>query len=40
MVPDRVPDARTIWSFRERLVKANAIERLFVRFDQAVRAAG
>ena len=37
---DRVPDARTIWSFRERLVKANAIERLFVRFDQAVRAAG
>lgn len=37
---DRVPDARTIWSFRERLVRANAIERLFVRFDQAVRAAG
>lgn len=37
---DRVPDARTIWAFRERLVKANAIERLFVRFDQAVRAAG
>ena len=37
---DRVPDARTIWSFRERLVKAKAIERLFVRFDQAVRAAG
>jgi hypothetical protein len=26
---DRVPDARTIWSFRERLVRANAIERLF-----------
>ena len=26
---DRVPDARTIWAFRERLVKANAIERLF-----------
>jgi IS5 family transposase len=37
---DRVPDARTIWAFRERLVKANAIERLFARFDQAVRAAG
>jgi len=37
---DRVPDARTIWAFRERLVKANAIECLFARFDQAVRAAG
>jgi transposase, IS5 family len=37
---ERVPDARTIWAFRERLVKANAIERLFARFDQAVRAAG
>jgi IS5 family transposase len=37
---ERVPDARTIWAFRERLVRANAIERLFSRFDQAVRAAG
>jgi transposase len=37
---DRVPDARTIWAVRERLVKANAIERLFARFDQAIRAAG
>jgi len=37
---DRVPDARTIWAFRERLVRANAIERLFARFDRAVRAAG
>src|SRR5262245_24820825 len=37
---DRVPDARTIWAFRERLAKANAIERLFARFDEAVRAAG
>lgn len=37
---DRVPDAKTIWLFRERLVKAGAIKRLFDRFDQAVRDAG
>src|SRR5437868_11150532 len=37
---DRVPDSRTIWAFRELLVRANAIERLFSRFDRAVRAAG
>lgn len=37
---DRVPDATTIWLFRERLVKAGAIRRLFDRFDRAVRDAG
>lgn len=37
---DRVPDARTIWLFREKLTKAGAIKGLFERFDQAVRAAG
>ncbi|MEZ5935278.1 MAG: hypothetical protein R3F54_25805, partial [Alphaproteobacteria bacterium] len=37
---DRVPDARTIWLFREKLAKAGAIETLFSRFDAAVRAAG
>jgi len=37
---DRVPDATTIWLFRERLVKAGAIKGLFDRFDQAVRDAG
>ena len=37
---DRVPDATTIWLFRERLVKAGAIKRLFDRFDQVVRDAG
>jgi IS5 family transposase len=37
---DRVPDATTIWLFRERLVKAGAIRRLFDRFEQAVRDAG
>ena len=37
---DRVPDAKTIWAFRERLVKAGAIEALFARFDLAIRQAG
>ena len=42
---DRVPDARTIWLFRERLTRAvldekPAIEVLFGRFDEALRAAG
>lgn len=37
---DRVPDAKTIWAFRERLVKADAIEALFARFDLAIREAG
>jgi transposase, IS5 family len=37
---DRVPDARTIWLFREKLTKAGAIQTLFDRFDATVRAAG
>lgn len=37
---DRVPDARTIWLFREKLTKAGAIEGLFARFDAALRASG
>lgn len=37
---DRVPDAKTIWAFRERLNKAGAIETLFDRFDEAIREAG
>ena len=37
---DQVPDARTIWLFREKLTKAGAIETLFARFDGAVREAG
>lgn len=37
---DKVPDAKTIWSFRERLTKAGAIEALFTRFDRAIREAG
>jgi transposase, IS5 family len=42
---DPVPDANTIWSFREALTRAmldskRAIEVLFARFDAALRAAG
>lgn len=37
---DRVPDARTIWLFREKLTRAGAIRGLFERFDAALRAAG
>ena len=37
---DAVPDANTIWTFREALTKAGAIERLFELFDRELRAAG
>ena len=37
---DRVPDAKTVWLFRERLTQAEAIERLFERFDATLRNAG
>jgi transposase, IS5 family len=37
---DRVPDARTIWLFREKLTRAEAIKPMFDRFDAALRASG
>jgi IS5 family transposase len=37
---DRVPDARTIWLFREKLTRAGAIKALFDRFDASLRAGG
>ena len=37
---DAVPDANTIWTFREALSRAGAIKRLFELFDQALRRAG
>ena len=37
---DRVPDAKTIWMFRDWLTRAGAIDRLFRRFDAAIREAG
>ena len=37
---DPVPDAKTIWLFREQLTRAGTIERLFARFDAFLREAG
>jgi transposase, IS5 family len=37
---DPVPDAKTIWLFREQLTRAGAVERLFQRFDTALRDKG
>ena len=37
---DRVPDAKTIWLFRELLVRARAMDGLFARFDAALRDKG
>jgi IS5 family transposase len=37
---DRIPDARTIWLFREKLTKAGAIGPLFERFDTTLRQSG
>jgi IS5 family transposase len=37
---DTVPDANTIWTFREALKKADAIDSPFRRFDEALRSEG
>ena len=37
---DTVPDATTVWLFRERLVQAKAIDKLFARFDAALTDRG
>jgi transposase, IS5 family len=37
---DPVPDANTIWTFREALKRARAVEGLFARFDAMLREAG
>jgi len=37
---DRAPDAKTIWLFREQLVRAGAMEKLFERFDATLHEAG
>ena len=39
-INDPVPDATTIWLFREQLTKANAIEKLFARFDKLLKEKG
>ena len=35
-----VPDAKTIWLFRERLARAGAVEKLFARFDRHLEERG
>src|SRR5215472_11471515 len=37
---DPVPDAKTIWLYREQLARAGTVERLFARFDALLRAKG
>lgn len=37
---DKVPDAKTIWLFREHLTQAWAVENLFARFDKHLTKAG
>ena len=39
-IADPVPDANTIWTFREHLTKTGAIQEPFDRFDGALREAG
>lgn len=35
-----MPDATTVWLFREQLVKAKSIDHLFARFDAALKDRG
>ncbi|MBW6402109.1 IS5 family transposase [Roseomonas sp. HJA6] len=37
---EAVPDANTLWDFREALIATGALERLFTRLDEAITAAG
>lgn len=37
---DAVPDANTLWDFREALIRAKALEHLFERLDRAISEAG
>ena len=37
---DRVPDANTLWDFREALIRAGALDELFAELDRAITAAG
>jgi transposase, IS5 family len=37
---DAVPDANTLWDFRETLIGADALDALFVQLDRAISAAG
>lgn len=37
---DRVPDAKTVWSFREQLKVLNLVDELFVRFHEQLAGHG
>ena len=37
---DRVPDVNTLWDFREALIKARALDKLFTRLNEAITRAG
>jgi transposase, IS5 family len=39
-IEDRIPDATTLWLFREKLAKAGLIEKLFERFGRHLEAKG
>jgi len=39
-IEDSIPDATTLWLYREKLAKAGLIEKLFDRFDQHLQAQG
>jgi transposase, IS5 family len=39
-IEDSIPDATTLWLFREKLAKAGMIEKLFDRFDRHLAAKG
>jgi IS5 family transposase len=39
-IADPVPDANTLWDFREALIEADALDQLFARLAQAIKDAG
>ena len=39
-IVDPVPDANTLWDFREALIAAGAFDRLFEHLDKAIKDAG
>jgi transposase, IS5 family len=39
-IEDSIPDATTLWLYREKLAKAGLIEKLFDRFDQHLQSQG
>ena len=39
-IADPVPDASTLWDFRETLIRAGAFDQLFERLDRAIKDAG